>query len=322
MGRKALVVGIGEYKVNSMVSSTNNAIAVAEVLARNGNGDPNFDVDKHTNVSSKGELMGLIHRFFEVKDEVALFYFSGHGVLDMNSGFLVTPDCSKYDAGVSMKDLLDIVNASGCLIKIVILDCCNSGALGNISGSSQLSTIGENVTILTSSHSDGVSRATNGLGLFTTLLIDALNGGAADIMGNITAAGVYSHMDKALSLHEQRPMFKTNVTRFTPLRTVKPQVDKTVLRKIVEYFSYPEEELQLDPSFEPENILDMMPNVKEPYACPKNTEILRNLQKYARLGLLVPIGAEHMYHAAMESKSCKLTPIGQYYWQLADKGKI
>ena len=65
---------------------------------------------------------------------------------------------------------------------------------------------------------------------------EALKGGAADVTGHISIAGVYAFIDKALGPWEQRPIFKTNVTRFTSLREVKPQVDITVLRKIATYF--------------------------------------------------------------------------------------
>ena len=53
---------------------------------------------------------------------------------------------------------------------------------------------------------------------------------------------------------------------------------------------------------------------------PSNNEIFAILQKYNRLNLLVPIGAEHMWNAAMESKSCKLTRLGEHYRRMSEKG--
>ena len=46
------------------------------------------------------------------------------------------------------------------------------------------------------------------------------------------------------------------------------------------------------------------------------------LQKYNRINLVVPVDAEHMYFAAMESKSCKLTILGEHYWNLIAKDRI
>ena len=46
------------------------------------------------------------------------------------------------------------------------------------------------------------------------------------------------------------------------------------------------------------------------------------LQKYNRINLVVPVDAEHMYFAAMNSKSCKLTILGEHYWKLVNKEQI
>ena len=45
----------------------------------------------------------------------------------------------------------------------------------------------------------------------------------------------------------------------------------------------------------------------------------RILQKYNRARLVVPVGASkpNMWHAAMERKSCRLTPLGEHYWRLS-----
>ena len=39
-------------------------------------------------------------------------------------------------------------------------------------------------------------------------------------------------------------------------------------------------------------------------------------------GRLVPVNAEHMYYAAINYKSCKLTAQGQHYWNLVKKNTI
>ena len=50
--------------------------------------------------------------------------------------------------------------------------------------------------------------------------------------------------------------------------------------------------------------------------------IFKTLQEFARVGLVVPVGARHMYYAAMKSKACRLTPLGGHYWKLVHEGKI
>jgi hypothetical protein len=162
---------------------------------------------------------------------------------------------------------------------------------------------------------------TEGHGVFTSLLLEALKGGAADVTGHITPSGIYAYIDKALGPWKQRPVFKTNVTRFSPLRTVKPQVDISVLRKITEYFEESNYAYALDPSYEFTNAPNVDHDIIEPYANAENVAVFKNMQKLESIGLVVPDGEEHMYFAAMKSRECRLTAIGQYYWRLV-KDKI
>src|SRR6202044_1791372 len=88
--------------------------------------------------------------------------------------------------------------------------------------------------------------------VFTSLLVDALSGGAADLLGNITPGAVYAYIDQALGNFGQRPVFKTNVKKFISLRQVTPPIPLQDLRLITKYFPKPGYEFQLDPTYEPE----------------------------------------------------------------------
>ena len=315
--KKALVVGIDNYSQCPLRGCCNDADEVAKLLSCNDDGSPNFAVKLQKNISTKAILRKHIEECFSGDADVALFYYSGHGHIDNVGGYLVTPDFTNYDYGVSLQDVLNIANASRCKDKILILDSCHSGFMGSISTAGQsTAVINEGVTILTASRSIEASVEINGHGLFTSLLIEALCGGAADITGYITPGGIYAYIDKALGPWEQRPVFKTNVTRFTPLRKVTPQVDISIIRRICTYFPSEDAEMPIDPSFEPTNSLDVMHEVIQPYANPDNTKIFSDLQKLEGIGLVVPVGEEHMYFAAMRSKTCALTSIGKQYWRL------
>ena len=74
--------------------------------------------------------------------------------------------------------------------------------------------LGEGLTILSACCSNECAEELNGRGTFTSLLVDALNGGAADVMGHVTPGGVYAYIDKALGPWDQRPVFRTNVNSF------------------------------------------------------------------------------------------------------------
>lgn len=158
-----------------------------------------------------------------------------------------------------------------------------------------------------------------GSGVFTDLLVDSLSGSAANILGEITPGSIYAHIDQSLGAWDQRPIFKTNVKEFVSLRKVSPSISLHELRKIIEFFPKKDYEYQLDPSYEPElkgRDEGMIP------PCESNCETFSILQKYNRLNLLVPVDCNHMWNAAMESKSCKLTRLGVHYWKLIKNDRI
>lgn len=321
--KKALVVGIDAYPSCPLLGCKNDANEIAEILERNGNGSPNFETRKFLDIPTKGELKKHIRECFAGKSEISLFYFSGHGHIDNIGGYIVTPDFQNDDYGVSMHDILEIINNSQCSNRVVILDCCHSGFMGRHSSATQdACVINEGVTILTASKQDEPAVEVAGHGLFTALLIDAMKGGAADVLGKITPGGIYAYIDKSLGAWGQRPVFKTNVTSFSPLRTATPQVDETILRRITQYFPQSNSEFPLNPSFEPTNAPEEPHNIIEPYANVTNTAVFSDLQKLEGVGLVVPCGEEHMYYAAMHSRACRLTPTGQHYWRLVHEGRI
>lgn len=67
---------------------------------------------------------------------------------------------------------------------------------------------------------------------------------------------------------------------------------------------------------------DVIHSVIEPYATIENTKIFSELQKLEGIGLVVPVEEEHMYYAAMNSKSCELTAVGKQYWRLVKEKRI
>ncbi|RZK65791.1 MAG: caspase family protein [Pedobacter sp.] len=320
--KKALVIGINDYPTAPLTGAVNDAKVISELLKVNGNDTTNFEVNTICNTNSKSQLLAEISNFFNLSADMALLYFAGHGFVNELGGFLVTPDHKSYDEGISMHHILTLANLSKIRTKVIILDCCKSGAFGTATENGSVIEIKTGTTILTSSRENEPAKEINGHGVFTNLLIEGLKGGAADIRGHISPGGLYAYIDQALGAHEQRPVFKTNVTEFVELRSVVPQVPLSVLRKLTEYFNAPEDSLQLDPSFEDTNSNDVTHNVVEPYANAENISIFKNLQKFESVGLIVPVGEDHMYYAAMKSKTCKLTSLGHHYWRLVREGRI
>ena len=60
-----------------------------------------------------------------------------------------------------------------------------------------------------------------------------------------------------------------------------------------------------------------IPDVLEPFANANHVAIFKDLQLFASVGLVEPVGEEHMYFAAMRAKTCKLTALGLHYWRLS-----
>jgi len=320
--KKALIVGINDYPTSPLRGCINDATGLKNILETHGDGSPNFSVRLETDVRTKSELKTMIIELFSGNNDTALLYFAGHGLLNELGGYIVTPDHQSYDEGISMDEILILANKSKTKDKIIILDCCHSGAMGTPAISGGNSYLQEGVSILTASRDDEPSMEVNGQGVFTNLLLDALRGGASDLRGHISPGGVYAYIDQALGAWEQRPVFKTNVTRFTSLRTVYPQVPLDVLRKIIKYFPSPQSEFPLDPSYEDSNSELVEHHVIEPHANPENVSSFKNLQKFQSVGLVVPVDEEYMYYAAMNSKSCRLTALGFHYWRLVKDGRI
>jgi hypothetical protein len=314
--RRALIVGIDNYKFAPLAGCANDAQAVSNILARNHDGSPNFDVKLLTapkDAITRPVLRAGIENLLAKPADVAMFYFSGHGTENNLGGFLVTQDATKYDEGVSLGDVLTLTNRSPAKEIVICLDCCHSGALGQLPAiENDNANIREGISILTASRSSEAAVETGGMGLFTSLVVAALDGGAADAVGRVTVASTYTYVDESLGPWDQRPLLKSHVSTLISLRTASPAIEVEILRKLPEWFPMPDFEFLLDPSYEPD-------------AQPKDgahEQVFGCLQKCRAAKLIEPVGEDHMYYAAMHSKTCRLTPLGRHYWRLANEGRL
>lgn len=329
--RRALLVGIDDYEDAPLSGCVNDTLAIEVLLSRHEDDEPNFECITLTAPGAritKPMLLEHIDQLFAHDAEVALLYFSGHGTENNLGGYLVTPGARRYNEGVSMTEVITLANNAKAREVVIILDCCHSGALGALpalGNANAAAHLHEGVSILTASRSTQLSVEVeaddNGTvqGLFTGLVCAALAGGAADVVGNVTVASVYAYVDQSLGWWGQRPLFKAHVARLTPLRRCKPLVPPATLRKLPEWFAPPDFGHTLDPSYEP------APHgkLREPGERHEEHErIFKCLQNLRDAKLLIPVGEDHLYYAAMNSTSCRLTPLGLHYWRLANEGRI
>lgn len=318
--RRALCVGIDDYTGSPLHGCVNDATRVANILRKNSDGSPNFDVRTMlapigggTDGVTRSTLRQALELLFRDKADVVLLHFSGHGTVNNLDGYLVTQDAAKYDEGVAMSDVLKLANDSPAAAVVILLDCCFAGNLGNAPAINNMrALLREGISILTASRGDQPSVETGGGGLFTSLIVDALEGGAADMLGNVTAPGVYAYVEAALGAWDQRPLFKSHISQVIPLRCCTPPVERALLRKLPVLFPLPAEDKLLDPSFEPSSA---NPD-------PDNVAVFTELQTLSRAHLITAVGTSYMYEAAMQSKACRLTHAGRYYWRLAHDNRI
>lgn len=321
--RKALCVGIDSYeKFNDLHGCVNDANGVKAVLERNGDGTLNFSAKllcatSEASYINRGVLKDAIQELFIDESEIAVFYYAGHGSYDALGGYLCTSEVEREDQGLSLNDLMGIVADSHAQNKIVILDSCFSGQVGNLKEMQNYSVLHNGTTILAACDENQYSSEENGHGVFTSLLIEALYGGAMNLLGEVSPGSIYSYIDRSLGGWEQRPVFKANIKQFVSLRKNAPPIVIGELRRIIEFFNTPYDEYALDPTYEPDK---HEADIKEVNA--EHEEIFSILQRYVKLNLVVPVNAEHMYFAAINHKSCKLTAQGQHYWNLVNKGNI
>lgn len=313
--RKALIVGINNYPSNPLGGCVNDAKKIEKILSRNYDGSTNFSCKlligppkKITRSLLKQNIIDL----FCQDTEVALFYFSGHGTANNLGGYLVTQDASCFDEGVSMTDVLTLTQQSKAHEIIIILDCCYSGAYGQVPVINNNAILREGLSVLTASRGSEAAVEIGGEGLFTSLVCGALEGGAADIVGDITVASIYAYVDQALGPWDQRPLFKSHVAKLIKIRRAKPSISPNILRHLPEIFLSQNDKKKLDPSYEHTSNKPVQKNVK----------IFKYLQQYHRNGLVDPVGKRDMYFAAIHSKSCKLTQKGKHYWRVVSSNLI
>jgi hypothetical protein len=322
----ALIVGIDYYKhVSGLHGCVNDAYSVHSVLWRHAGGEINFQAELMTASSAndaitKNKLKDAVKHLFARKAEIALLYFAGHGYLEATGGYLVASDAERGDDGLSLNEIISLATDSPATNRIIILDSCHSGIAGTSSENKAISKLANGMTILTASTAEQYASEENGGGIFTSLMVDALSGSAANLVGQITPGSIYAHIDQSLGAWDtQRPVFKTNIESFVSLRDVAPPISLEDLRSIIDYFPEAGFEYQLDPTYEPEL---MGRDLALPKPIEEHTRIFARLQKFNRLNLLVPINAPHMWHAAMESKACRLTALGEHYRKLVKKDRI
>lgn len=148
--------------------------------------------------------------------------------------------------------------------------------------------------------------------MFTSMVLHALHGGASDVLGKVSAAGIYAHVDQALGAWDQRPMYKSHASRLSPVRLCEPAVPPKILRQLPKIFPDPMGTITLDPSYEH----------SVPSADPDHVAVFNTLKIYRNARLVRTTDHDDLYFAALNSTGVRLTGLGRFYWKLAKEGKV
>ncbi len=325
MGRRALLVGIDHYDHISpdLTWCVSDALAMRETLSYHSNHNVNYvcrvllgDQPLNGKAPERVTFNGLraaLEELFAYDDEVA-FYFSGHGLSTPNGAYLATQDATPALPGLPMNDVLAMANRSPARETLLLIDCCYAGALGESVDSAQVANLylREGVTLIAASRPQQLAVEQSGHGVFTNLLLGALEGGAADVRGMISAAGLYAYVEQALGPWDQRPIYKSNASKLTPIRRCASDIEDDELRRLPAFFPTPTTQFWLAPSYE----------VTSEMALAEHVAIFNLFKRYQVARLLRPSLDRDLFFAALHSHPVELTPLGRFYRQLVADGNL
>ncbi|MEH2414636.1 caspase, EACC1-associated type [Nostoc sp.] len=200
VNKVALLIGVSEYEpdLNALPGSVKDVDAMQRVLV-----NPEMGEFAETNITvlknpQRQGMEDAIHRLYadRHRDDLVLFYFSGHGIKDERGNLYLSTRNTRKENGKLVKPsavaasfLHECINDCRSQRQVIILDCCFSGAIaqgmtvrddGIVNVQEQLGSKGR--AILTSSTSTQYSFAPEGseLSIYTRYLVEGIETGAAD----------------------------------------------------------------------------------------------------------------------------------------------
>ncbi|MBD2487435.1 caspase, EACC1-associated type [Aulosira sp. FACHB-615] len=227
MAKVALLIGISEYQEPTLAplpKAVEDVEAMRRVLENPEMGD--FDDVTVLKNPKRQELEREIYNLYanRQKDDLVLLYFSGHGVTVENGDFYFsTCETQKNQnkllpfTAVAATSVHRWMNESKSKRRVVILDCCFSGAFAKGLTAKDIGTIdlqqqlgGEGTAILTASTSTQYAFASDDLDLsiYTQYLVEGIEKGAADKDG-----------DGLIAVDELHDYAKTKVQEASPAMT-------------------------------------------------------------------------------------------------------
>jgi hypothetical protein len=262
----ALLIGVSQYEAGlpPLPAAPNDVEAMRRVLE-----DPKlggFDMVNPLINPDPIAMQRAIHQLFAdcQKDDLALLFFSGHGITDDNGRLYLTTritDGSFFKAtSVPASFLHDVMNESRCQRQVIILDCCYSGAFaegwqprshGAVDpamkkefeklGGKLEDLGGKGRAVLTSSSALHKSFEHEGAGIYTRYLVEGIETGAADRDGSgaisIQELHEYAKEKVQAAKPSMKPEFYPHKEGFNILLAQARKSPEAEYRKIVEHYA-------------------------------------------------------------------------------------
>ncbi|RZM78631.1 caspase, EACC1-associated type [Leptolyngbya iicbica] len=231
MGKKvALLIGIGNYGsgLKTLQCPANGVNAMNTVLAEPEIGGfdeviPLIDPDVGTMRSQIGAVFGRL-----AKSDLALFYFTGHGIKDMTGEFyLTTAQTQLFDNGrlnpgtaVEAEFVKRVMGNCYAQRKVIILDCCFGAAFaegfltmddGGVDLEAELGGKGWVVLTAATARNYALEQEGEPLSVYTRYLTEGLRTGAAAKRGNAY-----------ISVGQLHDYLRTQVQKVAP--TMSPEI--------------------------------------------------------------------------------------------------
>jgi len=201
MGKFALLIGVSNYAegLSALPAAVQDVVVVQRILADPALG--NFDDVQVLTDPSRDEMTSGIELWLNERkaDDTTLLFFSGHGLKDdRRELYFATGSTRKVgdqlvrSTAMAARSLNDFLRYSRSRQQVVILDCCFSGAFGELVArddgeielEAQLAAEGRVVLTSTSAVDYAFETKAEELSVYTRYLVEGIEKGAADLNGD------------------------------------------------------------------------------------------------------------------------------------------
>ncbi|GAA1478200.1 hypothetical protein GCM10009623_26460 [Nocardioides aestuarii] len=227
--RRALVFGMATYEseaLPNLPSGVADAEQVADLLRYHVGGTDNFEVTVQVsdddNMLTVEDLMRTTDAWFDAGPITdGLIYFSGHASNTPYGLHLAGADTDgSFDAGFAFDSLLHRANQKTFASLTIILDCCHSGAAGDITLDTRFDALllRKNVAILAASREFESAWGGDPTSQFTEQFIGALSDARIQSDGPATVFDVFQNVRVVLPTLGQTPVLKAHISTDVVLR--------------------------------------------------------------------------------------------------------